>query len=139
MLARLARAYARDPLCVSEAAMALGVVPFGVASLALSDSLVRWLALGVFVNGTVCHLAIGTRRSFAAAARIWDVACNAAMVALVNCATQHQPATLAFSALAMAAFYENRHEKCLYTKAIVHVVCVQWTLLLPLLRFGLVE
>ena len=60
-----------------------------------------------------------------------------AMVALVNYATTHQPATLAFSALAAATFWENRQEQCLCTKAVIHVVCVQWILLLPLLRFGL--
>lgn len=137
VLAMLAPAYARDPHWVSEAAMALGVAPFGLAALALADPLARGLALAVFVNGTVCHLAVGARKSFARAALIWDVACNVAMVALVNCVTQHQPATLAFSALATAAFWENRRQQCLWTKAVVHVTCVQWVLLLPLLRFGL--
>jgi len=80
----------------------------------------------VFANGVLAH---GTQHELAVR---FDIACNLAFAAYVNCTSSYQPQTLGLSAVALLAWLWNRrHAK----RPLVHAALVQLPLLCAAARF----
>lgn len=116
----------------TEVAMTAGVFPFLYLALTRHSQPGNRFAWIVFVNGVLCHMSSGTNMQWAAAFKIFDIACNVLMVTIVNFTTAAQPATAWLTTVATLVFATNLHETVLWRRAFKHILGVQMPLCVAL-------
>jgi hypothetical protein len=107
----------------------LGVSFFAIPLVARDDAVVKFVSAAVLTNGFVCHT-LNTP-----AVIVWDVVWNVAFVAFVNSATSWQPQTVWLTLVSFCGFGSSCSSPSSVSCSLIHVVFVQWPLLVALLHF----
>lgn len=88
------------------------------------------MSLVIVLNGLLCHITNMRALVF------WDVLWNAVFITYVNLFTSWQPHTAVVTAISAFAFVQSSPFPNSFRWSVVHVVFVQWLLLVALWHFG---